>query len=131
MAPPLYQTATFKQPGATENGLYDYTRSGNPTRDLLQANLAELEGGEMGLAFCSGMAAINAAVRLLVAGGHTAGDSNFLVPITPLMRHALIHFMSIIRLHATLRRCSDLFRAKIVRIGNDTETLKVMMQLAK
>jgi cystathionine beta-lyase len=68
MSPPLYQTATFKQPSATENGPFDYTRSGNPTRDILQANMAELEGGVMGLAFCSGMAAINAAVRLLATG---------------------------------------------------------------
>lgn len=68
MAPPMYQTATFKQPSATENGPYDYTRSGNPTRDILEQNLAELEGGCSGLAFTSGMAAINAACKLVKAG---------------------------------------------------------------
>lgn len=43
VAPPLYQTATFNQPSATENGPYDYTRSGNPTRTLLETQMADLE----------------------------------------------------------------------------------------
>ena len=49
--PPLYQTATFGQPSATENGPYDYTRSGNPTRDLLEKQMAELVGGTARLRF--------------------------------------------------------------------------------
>jgi O-acetylhomoserine/O-acetylserine sulfhydrylase-like pyridoxal-dependent enzyme len=48
--------------------VYDYTRSGNPTRALLERNMAELEGGVAALAFVTGMAAINAAVRLVGAG---------------------------------------------------------------
>lgn len=68
MSPPLYQTATFKQPSAVKNGPYDYTRSGNPTRDALEANYAALEGGVRGLAFTSGMAAIAAVCRLASAG---------------------------------------------------------------
>ena len=43
ISPPLYQTATFHQQSATECGPYDYSRSGNPTRDQLQAHVAELE----------------------------------------------------------------------------------------
>ncbi len=39
IAPPIYQTATFRQPTATEFGEYDYTRSGNPTRSLLERQL--------------------------------------------------------------------------------------------
>lgn len=68
MQVPLYQTATFKQPSATTNGPYDYTRSGNPTRDILEANVADLEGGARGLAFCTGMAAIAAVCRLVKSG---------------------------------------------------------------
>ena len=45
VAPPLYQTATFDQPSGTECGPYDYTRSGNPTRALLEAQMADLEVG--------------------------------------------------------------------------------------
>jgi hypothetical protein len=41
---PIYQTATFAQPSANEFGAYDYTRSGNPTRDALQMQIAQLEG---------------------------------------------------------------------------------------
>lgn len=43
ISPPLYQTATFGQPSATTGGPYDYTRSGNPTRTLLETQLADLE----------------------------------------------------------------------------------------
>jgi cystathionine beta-lyase len=62
---PLYQTATFRQTTATEVGEYDYTRSGNPTRTLLQQQLAALEGGAYACAFASGMAAITAVTRLV------------------------------------------------------------------
>jgi cystathionine beta-lyase len=75
IAPPIYQTATFRQPSAQEFGEYDYTRSGNPTRTLLQAQLAELEGGAHACAFASGMAAITALTRVLNGGDEIiAGD---------------------------------------------------------
>lgn len=62
---PLFQTAAFRQTTASEVGEYDYTRSGNPTRTLLQQQLAALEGGEYACAFASGMAAITAVTRLV------------------------------------------------------------------
>src|SRR5438876_1079867 len=65
VVPPIYQTATFRQPSATEFGEYDYTRSGNPTRTLLERQIAELEGGAYACAFASGMAAITALTRLV------------------------------------------------------------------
>ena len=68
VSPPIYQTATFRQPTASEFGEYDYTRSGNPTRSLLEKQIAALEGGEYGSAFASGMAAITAVTRLVSAG---------------------------------------------------------------
>jgi cystathionine beta-lyase len=72
---PLYQTATFAQPGALENGAYDYSRSGNPTRTVLEDRLAELEGGARGLAYASGLAAIAQVVRTVASGGEVlAGD---------------------------------------------------------
>lgn len=67
-APPIYQTATFEQATATEVGRYDYTRSGNPTRELLEEQVAALDGGVRGFAFASGMAAITAVTQLLEAG---------------------------------------------------------------
>jgi len=75
MVAPIYQTATFRQPTATEFGEYDYTRSGNPTRTLLERQLAELEGGAHACAFASGMAAITALTRLVRNGEEIiAGD---------------------------------------------------------
>eukprot|EP00271_Cylindrocystis_brebissonii_P015036 TRINITY_DN3694_c0_g1_i3.p2 TRINITY_DN3694_c0_g1~~TRINITY_DN3694_c0_g1_i3.p2 ORF type:complete len:272 (+),score=40.99 TRINITY_DN3694_c0_g1_i3:93-908(+) len=75
MGTPLYQTATFKQPGATENGPYDYTRSGNPTRDSLESLLAKVEGAKRAFAFSTGMAALAAVTKLVEAGQEIlAGD---------------------------------------------------------
>ena len=68
ISPPIYQTATFRQPNADEFGEYDYTRSGNPTRALLERQLAALEDAEHACAFASGMAAITALTRLVSAG---------------------------------------------------------------
>ncbi|CAL5207233.1 unnamed protein product [Lathyrus oleraceus] len=65
---PLYQTATFKQPSAIENGPYDYTRSGNPTRDALESILAKLDKADRAFCFTSGMAALTAVVHLLKNG---------------------------------------------------------------
>ncbi|KAJ8534209.1 hypothetical protein K7X08_007533 [Anisodus acutangulus] len=75
LSTPLYQTSTFKQPSATENGQYDYTRSGNPTRDVLEKLLAELEKADRAFCFTSGMAALAAVTRLVQAGEEiVAGD---------------------------------------------------------
>ncbi|HEY9435848.1 MAG TPA: cystathionine beta-lyase [Blastocatellia bacterium] len=75
ISPPIYQTATFRQPSADEFGEYDYTRSGNPTRSLVERQIARLEGSEFACAFASGMAAISALTRLLGAGEEViAGD---------------------------------------------------------
>ncbi|XP_066371487.1 cystathionine beta-lyase, chloroplastic-like [Miscanthus floridulus] len=68
LSTPLYQTATFKQPSATDYGPYDYTRSGNPTRDVLQSLMAKLEKADQAFCFTSGMAALAAVTHLLKAG---------------------------------------------------------------
>ena len=68
IVPPIYQTATFEQPTATEFGDFDYTRSGNPTRALLEQQLADLEDGRYACAFASGMAALTALTRTLRSG---------------------------------------------------------------
>ncbi|HVV68842.1 MAG TPA: PLP-dependent transferase [Gammaproteobacteria bacterium] len=71
---PIYQTATFAQK-SPEMDLYDYTRSGNPTRTVLEQQLARLEGGTSAFTFASGMAALTAIIGLLSYGDHIiAGD---------------------------------------------------------
>ncbi|XP_077241428.1 cystathionine beta-lyase isoform X4 [Tasmannia lanceolata] len=75
LSTPLYQTATFKQPSATENGPYDYTRSGNPTRDTLERLLAKLDKADRAFCFTSGMAALTAVANLVGTGEEiVAGD---------------------------------------------------------
>ena len=75
IVPPIYQTATFEQPAATEFGEYDYTRSGNPTRTLLEQQLADLEDAGYACAFASGMAALTALTRIVKTGEEIiAGD---------------------------------------------------------
>jgi len=75
IVPPIYQTATFEQPTATEFGEYDYSRSGNPTRTILEAQLAALENAAHARVFSSGMAALTALTRILKAGEEIiAGD---------------------------------------------------------
>jgi cysteine-S-conjugate beta-lyase len=75
MVPPIYQTATFEQPTATEFGEFDYTRSGNPTRSLLEQQLADLEDGAHACAFASGMAALTSLTRIVRQGEEIiAGD---------------------------------------------------------
>lgn len=75
VSPPIYQTSTFRQENANDFGEYDYSRSGNPTRTLLEEKLAELEHGRFGSAFSSGMAAIATLMRTLSPGDEViAGD---------------------------------------------------------
>jgi cystathionine beta-lyase len=75
VVPPIYQTATFRQPSAVEFGEYDYSRTANPTRKLVEQQIATLEGGRFGSAFASGLAAIAAVTRLVQAGEEIlAGD---------------------------------------------------------
>lgn len=68
VATPIYQTATFDQESAAGFGRYDYSRSGNPTREVLERHLAKLEGGLRSFAFASGLAALAATARLLKPG---------------------------------------------------------------
>ena len=65
---PIYQTATFRQQDATEFGEYDYSRSGNPTRAVVEKQIAALESGRRGFCFSSGLAAITAVTRLVSPG---------------------------------------------------------------
>ncbi|NEW08234.1 aminotransferase class V-fold PLP-dependent enzyme [Paenibacillus sp. SYP-B3998] len=67
---PIYQASTFHQSDLEVTPDYDYTRSGNPTRQALEDYIALLEGGHRGFAFASGMAAISSALMLLSQGDH-------------------------------------------------------------
>lgn len=65
---PVYQTSTFIQEAPGVNKGFDYARSNNPTRKVLEDVVAQLEGGNSGFAFATGLAAIDAVLKLLSAG---------------------------------------------------------------
>ncbi|MBW6508686.1 MAG: PLP-dependent aspartate aminotransferase family protein [Desulfuromonadales bacterium] len=67
---PIYPSATYRHPGVGQSTGYDYTRSGNPTRAVLEEALADLEGGARGLAFSSGMASLTTLFLHFSAGDH-------------------------------------------------------------
>jgi cystathionine beta-lyase len=73
---PIYQTSTYRQRGLGENNGYEYSRTGNPTRESLEKLIAQLEGGTAGFAFGSGMAAITAVLSLFRSGDKIVISSN-------------------------------------------------------
>ncbi len=75
--PPIYQTSTYVQDalGEPHRG-YEYARVQNPTREAMEGNVAALEGGVHGMAFASGLAAIEAVVKRLSAGDHVVSEEN-------------------------------------------------------
>ncbi|OOM79209.1 PLP-dependent aspartate aminotransferase family protein [Clostridium sp. BL-8] len=73
---PIYQTSTYKQEELGKNKGYEYSRTGNPTREALEKTISLLEGGTGGLAFSSGMSAITAVLSLLNSGDKIIIPSN-------------------------------------------------------
>jgi cystathionine beta-lyase/cystathionine gamma-synthase len=73
---PIFQSSTYAQEGIGQHKGYEYSRTGNPTRSALEANLAALEGTEYGLAFASGMAATDAVLRMLSPGDHVLAGND-------------------------------------------------------
>lgn len=67
---PIYQTATFRHPGLNESTGYDYSRLQNPTREEVENTIAKLEGGKVGLAFSTGLAAISTVLNIFSSGDH-------------------------------------------------------------
>jgi len=73
---PIYQTSTYRQEGLGKHKGYEYARTQNPTREALERNVAALEGGVHGFAFGSGLAALDAILKLFKAGDHiVSGES--------------------------------------------------------
>jgi len=66
--PPIYQTSTYAQTSPGQHKGFEYSRTGNPTRQALEKSIASIEGGTYGLAFASGLSAIDAVMKLLSPG---------------------------------------------------------------
>jgi cystathionine beta-lyase/cystathionine gamma-synthase len=74
--PPIYQTSTYAQEGLGRHKGYEYGRTQNPTREALERAVASLEGGTHGFAFGSGLAALDAILKLFSAGDHVVSGDN-------------------------------------------------------
>jgi cystathionine beta-lyase/cystathionine gamma-synthase len=73
---PIFQTSTYKQDGIGKHRGYEYARTANPTREALERNVAALEQGKHGLAYASGMAAIDTVLRLFSPGDEVVVSNN-------------------------------------------------------
>lgn len=73
---PIYQTSTYAQIALGKNKGYEYARTQNPTRSAVERNIAAIEGARFGFAFASGMAAIDATLKLVKAGEHVIVSDN-------------------------------------------------------
>lgn len=73
---PVFQTSTYVLEAPGRDKGYEYARLHNPTREAAEANIAALEGGRHGIAFSSGLAAIECLAKTVAAGGHVVCESN-------------------------------------------------------
>jgi len=89
---PIYQTSTYKQDGLGKMRGYEYSRTGNPTREALEALIRDLEGGVAGFAFGSGMAALTAVLSLLHSGDRVLISSNVYGGTFRLLNKVFDHF---------------------------------------
>ncbi|MGB5553094.1 MAG: aminotransferase class I/II-fold pyridoxal phosphate-dependent enzyme, partial [Flavobacteriaceae bacterium] len=74
--PPIYQTSTYAQSTPGGHKGYEYSRSANPTRTALENSLASIENGSYGLAFASGLAAMDAVIKLLSPGDEVVSTND-------------------------------------------------------
>ena len=86
---PIYQTSTFVHDELGQHKGFDYSRTNNPTRAAVEANIAALEGARSGIAFASGVAAINAVASRLDPGDHVVVDKNIYGGTHRLFEHVL------------------------------------------
>src|SRR5438876_2141909 len=89
---PIYQTSTYVQQGLGKHKGYEYARTQNPTREALERNVAALEGGSHGFAFGSGLAALDAILKLFKAGDHIVSGENIYGGSHRLMTRVFIPF---------------------------------------
>ena len=87
--PPIFQTSTYVQPELGKNTGYEYARVQNPTREAWERMVAALENGTTGIAFASGLSAIETVVKRLSAGDHVVTEENTYGGTTRMFNHVL------------------------------------------
>ena len=92
IVPPVYQSATYVLEEIGKDKGYDYTRASNPTRQILENNLAELDGGKFGVCFSSGMSAVDSVLKLLKSGDHIVCSDDVYGGVSRLFNNLLINY---------------------------------------
>ena len=92
IVPPIYQTATYVLDEVGKDKGYDYTRASNPTREILENNLASLDVGKYGICFSSGMAAVDSVMKILQSGDHIICSDDVYGGVSRHFNQVLIHY---------------------------------------
>ena len=92
IVPPIYQTATYVLPEVGRDLGFDYTRSANPTREILENNLATIEGGRFGTCFSSGMSAVDSVLKLLKKGDHVVCSDDVYGGVSRHFKNILVNY---------------------------------------
>jgi cystathionine beta-lyase/cystathionine gamma-synthase len=92
IVPPIYQSATYVLEEVGKDKGYDYTRASNPTRAVLENNLADLDGGKYGICFSSGMAAVDSIMKLFKSGDHIVCSDDVYGGVSRLYNNLLVNY---------------------------------------
>jgi cystathionine gamma-lyase len=92
IVPPIYQTSTYVLEEVGKNKGYDYTRASNPTRAVLEDNLAALDSGKYGVSYASGLSAVDAVLRMLSSGDHVVSSDDVYGGVSRLFNRILTRF---------------------------------------
>jgi cystathionine beta-lyase len=133
--PPIYQTSTYAQttPGGHQG--YEYSRSGNPTRAALEKSLASIESGEYGMAFSSGLGAIDAVVKLLQPGDEVISTNDLYGGSYRLFRQVfekmgiVFHFVDMRQLDAVKEKLND--KTRLLWVETPTNPMMQVIDIKK
>ena len=92
IVPPVYQSATYVLEEVGKDKGYDYTRASNPTREILENNLAALDGGEYGICFSSGMSAVDSLMKILKSGDHIICSDDVYGGVSRLFNNLIVNY---------------------------------------
>ena len=92
VVPPIHQTATYVLEEVGKDKGFDYTRAANPTRELLEKHLAEIENAKYGVCFSSGMSAVDACLKLLKLGDHVVCSDDVYGGVSRHFNQVLVHY---------------------------------------
>ena len=92
IVPPIYQSATYVLEEVGKDKGYDYTRASNPTREMLENNLAALDGGRYGICYSSGMAAVDSVMKLFKSGDHIVCSDDVYGGVSRLYNNLLVNY---------------------------------------